>query len=162
MNIQPNFPICSMVHVWNFSYIYHQFKPNVDIIYINIPYMEQMGDEMTDWGVKLATDFAFKRGFYEAGMTLFRGHTHTCPPGSLGKLIIYRAPKRKGSSSNHHFPGAMLNFMCVMRLDDSFILIKEEFEFFRIWNWMSRDSNQSNLLFWVGGNSNIFYLHPEN
>ena len=31
-----------------FTYIYHQFKPNVDIIYINIPYMEQMGDEMTD------------------------------------------------------------------------------------------------------------------
>ena len=40
--------------------------------------MEQMGDEMTDWGVKLATDFAFKRGFYEAGMTLFTGHTR--PP----------------------------------------------------------------------------------
>ena len=29
MNIQPNFPICSMVNVWNIYYIYHQFKPNV-------------------------------------------------------------------------------------------------------------------------------------
>ena len=57
--------------------------------------MEQMGDEMTDWGVKLATDFAFKRGFYEAGMTLFRGHTHTCPPWKFGQTDNIPGPKKE-------------------------------------------------------------------